>query len=126
GLDRRRPHHLAATRPCTGGTGRHGLLHPLRSAGTRFLLLRTGGPPDQCAQPAWPSRPDGIGAGRNAAAALRVPRSAAVRRASLSLALALATAAVFAQAPYNADTTYRKLVRDYPDIRIASAEAPAP
>ena len=28
--------------------------------------------------------------------------------------------------PYNADTTYRKLVAAYPDIRIASSTAPAP
>jgi len=40
--------------------------------------------------------------------------------------LALGAGAAAAQAPYNADTTYRKLVRDYPFIRIASAEAPAP
>ncbi|MEW7847545.1 family 43 glycosylhydrolase [Massilia aurea] len=28
--------------------------------------------------------------------------------------------------PYNAETTYQKLVKDYPDIRIASSTAPAP
>lgn len=44
--------------------------------------------------------------------------------AALVLAAMLAPAA--AQAPYNAQTTYRKLAADYPDIRIASAEAPAP
>ena len=44
-------------------------------------------------------------------------------RALLLLALAVAPAA--AQTPYNAETTYRKLVRNYPDIRIASAEVPA-
>ncbi|WP_313034249.1 family 43 glycosylhydrolase [Massilia alkalitolerans] len=49
-----------------------------------------------------------------------------MRRIPFGLLLALTAAAAFAQAPYNADTTYRKLVRDYPDIRIASAEAPAP
>jgi len=42
------------------------------------------------------------------------------------LLLALAAASVSAQTPYNAETTYRKLVRDYPFIRIASLEAPAP
>lgn len=45
---------------------------------------------------------------------------------ALLLALAMAPFAAQAQAPFNADTTYRKLVRDYPFIRIASAEAPAP
>ncbi|RZA33093.1 MAG: hypothetical protein EOP92_22665 [Lysobacteraceae bacterium] len=40
--------------------------------------------------------------------------------------MSLAMTAAWAQAPYNAETTYRKLVRDYPDIRIASADAPAP
>ncbi len=49
-----------------------------------------------------------------------------MRRLPLGVLLGLATAAAFAQAPYNAETTYRKLVRDYPDIRIASVEAPAP
>ena len=49
-----------------------------------------------------------------------------MRRIPFGLLLALTAAAAFAQAPYNADTTYRKLVRDYPDIRIASAEAPPP
>lgn len=47
-------------------------------------------------------------------------------RPSACLLLALAMAPAAAQAPYNAETTYRKLVRDYPHIRIASAEAPAP
>lgn len=46
------------------------------------------------------------------------------RAAALALAAVLTPAS--AQSPYNAETTYRKLVRDYPQIRIASAEAPAP
>ena len=45
-------------------------------------------------------------------------------RPAAALALAAVMAPVFAQTPYNAETTYRKLVRDYPYIRIASAEAP--
>jgi acetyl esterase/lipase len=49
-----------------------------------------------------------------------------MKRLPVGLLLALAATAAGAQAPYNAETTYRKLVRDYPDIRIASAEAPAP
>ncbi|MFC0253471.1 family 43 glycosylhydrolase [Massilia consociata] len=43
--------------------------------------------------------------------------------AALLLSLALPA---MANTPYNAETTYQKLVRDYPFIRIASAEAPAP
>ena len=38
----------------------------------------------------------------------------------------MASAPAAAQARYDADTTYKKLVRDYPFIRIASADAPAP
>jgi len=49
-----------------------------------------------------------------------------VKRFPVGLLLALATATAWAQPPYNAETTHRKLVRDYPFIRIASAEAPAP
>ncbi|WP_313177731.1 family 43 glycosylhydrolase [Massilia sp.] len=49
-----------------------------------------------------------------------------MRRLPAGLLLLLALAPVFAQTPYNAETTYRKLVRDYPFIRIASADAPAP
>lgn len=45
---------------------------------------------------------------------------------SAGLLLALAMGSAAAQAPYDAATTYRKLVRDYPDIRIAGAQAPAP
>lgn len=48
-----------------------------------------------------------------------------LRRAFALAAIAIAAPAL-AQAPYNAETTYRKLERDYPFIRIASAEAPAP
>ncbi len=47
-------------------------------------------------------------------------------RLAAGLLLALAASAANAQAPYNAETTYHKLVRDYPYIRIASVEAPAP
>lgn len=51
-----------------------------------------------------------------------------MKRAALAAALALAAMStpLAAQAQYNAETTYRKLVGGYPDIRIASAEAPAP
>ncbi|MGH8853423.1 MAG: alpha/beta hydrolase fold domain-containing protein [Telluria sp.] len=35
-------------------------------------------------------------------------------------------ASAAAQTPYNAETTYRKLVAQYPFIRIAASEAPAP
>ncbi|WP_312511887.1 family 43 glycosylhydrolase [Massilia sp.] len=51
-----------------------------------------------------------------------------MRCTQLATALMLAAVAVpaAAQTPYNAETTYRKLVRDYPFLRIASAEAPAP
>jgi len=48
-----------------------------------------------------------------------------LRRACALAAIAIG-APTLAQAPYNAETTYRKLERDYPFIRIASAEAPAP
>lgn len=48
---------------------------------------------------------------------------------SSKLATVLALCAIMAsaagQTPYNAETTYRKLVRNYPFIRIAGAEAPA-
>jgi beta-xylosidase/acetyl esterase/lipase len=48
--------------------------------------------------------------------------------ACLALGTLAASASVpaAAQARYDADTTYKKLVRDYPFIRIASADAPAP
>ena len=49
-----------------------------------------------------------------------------MKRLATGVLLALAAAAASAQTPYNAETTYRKLVRNYPFIRIASAEAPAP
>jgi len=49
-----------------------------------------------------------------------------VKRLVTGLLLAMAAAAAGAQTPYNAETTYRKLVKNYPDIRIASSEAPAP
>ena len=49
-----------------------------------------------------------------------------MRRLASGLLLILAAAAAGAQTPYNAETTYRKLVKNYPDIRIASSEAPAP
>jgi len=53
-----------------------------------------------------------------------------VTRLAAGLLLALlvpgAATTAAAQAPYNAETTYRKLVRDYPFIRIAGSEAPAP
>ena len=48
-----------------------------------------------------------------------------LRWASALAAIVIATPAL-AQTPYTAETTYRKLERDYPFIRIASAEAPAP
>jgi acetyl esterase/lipase len=48
-----------------------------------------------------------------------------VKRVAGGLLLLLAAAAG-AQTPYNAETTYRKLVKNYPDIQIASAETPAP
>ncbi|MEW6759407.1 MAG: alpha/beta hydrolase [Pseudomonadota bacterium] len=41
------------------------------------------------------------------------------------LVLALLATGAWAQTPYNAETTYRKLVRDYPFIRIAGSETPA-
>lgn len=49
-----------------------------------------------------------------------------MKRLPAGLLLALALTSACAQTPYNAETTYRKLVRDYPFIRIASAEAQAP
>lgn len=49
-----------------------------------------------------------------------------MKRGVLSVVLSLALAPAAAQAPYNAETTYRKLVRDHPFIRIAGAEVPAP
>lgn len=49
-----------------------------------------------------------------------------MKRAALGLLLGWALGGAAAQAPYNAETTYRKLVRDCPFIRIASPEAPAP
>jgi acetyl esterase/lipase len=49
-----------------------------------------------------------------------------MKRLVPGLLLALAAGAAFAQTPYNAETTYQKLVRNYPFIQIASAEAPAP
>jgi acetyl esterase/lipase len=49
-----------------------------------------------------------------------------MKRILPGLLLALAAGAAFAQTPYNAETTYQKLVRNYPFIQIASAEAPAP
>lgn len=48
------------------------------------------------------------------------------RRPAWALLLALCAAPAAAQAPYNAETTYRKLAANYPFIRIASADAPAP
>jgi acetyl esterase/lipase len=47
-------------------------------------------------------------------------------RSSLLLALALPLPLAAADALYNAETTYRKLIADYPYIRIASSEVPAP
>ena len=41
------------------------------------------------------------------------------------LFLVLLATGAWGQTPYNAETTYRKLVRDYPFIRIAGSEAPA-
>ena len=49
-----------------------------------------------------------------------------MKRLALGLLLGLAMAGAAAQAPYNAETTYRKLVRDFPFIRIASADVQAP
>ncbi|CAN7187830.1 alpha/beta hydrolase fold domain-containing protein [Massilia sp. LjRoot122] len=49
-----------------------------------------------------------------------------MKRLTVGMLLGLAMTAAAAQAPYNAETTYRKLVRDYPDIRIASADIAAP
>lgn len=49
-----------------------------------------------------------------------------MKRLPAGLLLALALTSACAQTPYNAETTWRKLVRDYPFIRIASSEAPAP
>ena len=46
--------------------------------------------------------------------------------ACLVLGTLAVTAPLAAQARYDADTTYHKLVRDYPFIRIASADASAP
>jgi len=43
-----------------------------------------------------------------------------------ALALAVLAAPAAAQTPYNAETTYRKLIRHHPFITIASAEAAAP
>ncbi|SFD32532.1 alpha/beta hydrolase [Massilia yuzhufengensis] len=49
-----------------------------------------------------------------------------MKRLSWSLLLALAALPAAAQSTYNADTTYRKLVAQYPFIRIASSDAAAP
>jgi hypothetical protein len=46
--------------------------------------------------------------------------------ACLALAMLATLVPAAAQARYDADTTYNKLVRDYPFIRIASTDAPAP
>jgi beta-xylosidase/acetyl esterase/lipase len=48
-----------------------------------------------------------------------------VRRWSPAFWLLLPVAGAMGQ-PYNAETTYRKLIKAYPDIRIASSTAPAP
>jgi len=48
-----------------------------------------------------------------------------VKRLISGVMLALVATGAWAQTPYNAETTYRKLIRDYPFITIASGEAPA-
>jgi len=48
-----------------------------------------------------------------------------MKRVISGMLLALLATGALAQTPYNAETTYRKLVRDYPFIRIAGSEAPA-
>jgi len=48
-----------------------------------------------------------------------------VKRFIPAVLLAMAASGAWAQTPYNAETTYRKLIRDYPFIRIAGDEAPA-
>ncbi len=47
-------------------------------------------------------------------------------RRLLSLLVLLAAMPAAAQTPYNAETTYRKLIRNYPHIRIAGADVTAP